>query len=114
MSATLWHDPMTDERTIKDGDHAETISPFVRQAMIDEHERLAKELDRECDEWSHAYDRLKDENAKLRELVRRMWLTCKTKGIIGGVYTYPDRNSNVDERIDFRKAMRELGIEVDE
>lgn len=57
---------------------------------------------------------LERENVKLRKLVRMMWLACKSKGIVGGIYEYPNRNSNTEERVNFRLSLQELGIEVDE
>lgn len=53
------------------------------------------------------------ENIKLRKLVRMMWLACKSKGIVGGSYTYPSRNSNAEERVYFKQLMRELGVEME-
>lgn len=54
------------------------------------------------------------ENAKLRKLVRMMWLACKSKGIVGGIYEYPNRNSNTEERVRFEPLLQELGIKVEE
>lgn len=71
--------------------------------------------DAEHDE-SMAWDRVRKaeaDNAKLRELVKMMWLACKSYGIVGGTYAYPDRNSNVDEQVRFEPLLHELGIEVD-
>ena len=50
---------------------------------------------------------------QLRKLVVMMWLVCESKGIVGGLYTYPDRNSNACESVNFERVMRELGVEVD-
>ena len=50
--------------------------------------------------------------AQLRKLVVMMWLACESKGIVGGLYTYPDRNSNACEPVKFERLMRELGVEL--
>lgn len=72
-------------------------------------EQLADELyGLHCD-----IGRLEVENARLRKLVKMMWLACKRYGIVGGTYAYPDRNSNVDEQVRFEPLLRELGLEVD-
>lgn len=57
-------------------------------------------------------DAIDAENVKLRKLVRMMWLACKSKGIVGGVYEYPNRNSNTEERVRFEPLLQELGIKV--
>ena len=57
--------------------------------------------------------RLERDNKGMRELIYKMWLALENVGIVGGIYTYPDRNTNLDEEIDFRSAMRRFGIEVD-
>ena len=72
----------------------------------------AKYLGLTANQLAKAADNLKAENAKLRKLVRLMWLACKSKGIIGGDYVYPYRNSNADERVLFEPLLRELGIDV--
>lgn len=58
-------------------------------------------------------DLLVAENAKLRELVKMMLLVCKSKGIVGGVFSQPNSNSNLNEQVNFESCACELGIEVD-
>lgn len=56
--------------------------------------------------------KLQYENKKLREFAKMMLLVCKNQGIVGGVFTYPDRNNNINEYVDFECCARELGVET--
>lgn len=52
------------------------------------------------------------ENAQLRKVAKLMLITLKSRGIVGGVFSYPYTNSNAEERVVFEDALRELGVDV--
>ena len=91
---TIWHDPLSDTWTVSDGSRTEIVSPLVRRAMCDEH-------DRETAALRGSIDRLQAENAKLRELCADMWgwLTART---VSGAALH-----------DISGRMRELGVSAD-
>jgi len=77
-------------------------------------DRMAKHCGtKDCPSLVAYVEGLEAGNTKLRELVKMMWLACKSEGIVGGIYAYPDRNSNTDERVRFEPLLHELGIEVE-
>ena len=55
-------------------------------------------------------DQLRTENTELRDLVEMMLLVCKSRGIVGGIFARPNRNSNLEEYVYFEKRARELGL----
>lgn len=75
-------------------------------------EYVSHAKDKEIDRLRVHVDMLRHENKELREFALMMLLVCKSKGIVGGVFTSPDSNRNLDERVDFKSRARELGIEV--
>ena len=57
-------------------------------------------------------NRLRTENTELRDLVEMMLLVCKSRGIVGGIFVRPNRNSNLEEYVYFEKRARELRAKV--
>lgn len=91
------------------GDHKAHGTPLINYWYV--LEQCISPTEREI--ISAHLEQLEVDNAKLRKLARMMWLACKSKGIVGGIYAYPDKNSNADEWIRFEPLLRELGVEVD-
>ena len=76
-------------------------------------EYVSHAKDKEIDRLRVHVDMLRHENKELRDLALMMLLVCRSKGIVGGVFTRPNSNRNLDERVNFESRARELGIKVE-
>lgn len=101
--------------------HSASENAVLRQQLADVTESMGR-VEERCaklreyiERKQHLQDfaRLVTENSKLRELVKMMLLVCKSKGIVGGVFSQPNSNSNLNEQVNFESCACELGIEVD-
>ena len=57
-------------------------------------------------------NQLRSKNTELLDLIEMMLLVCKSRGIVGGIFMRPNRNSNLEEYVYFEKRARELGAKV--
>lgn len=73
-------------------------------------EYVSHAKDKEIDRLRVHVDMLRHENKELREFALMMLLVCKSKGIVGGVFTTPNSNRNIKEHVIFEDLARELGV----
>ena len=114
---TFWHDPETDQWTVRDGIRTETISPLLREAFTYYHQREMQDMRRENDDLIDEAAAIREQNDRLRELVRDMWrftgTACEKYPRLFDPAAQGGQMVKLNMIDVFEQRMRELEVEVD-
>lgn len=116
MSGEIIYSPETMTYTLSNGTDRIKLPNWAHIVIKDEVEREIMPLNNKIEILSDALALARDENTKLRELVRDMWTCILTADKSDNAWDECPRcilwNGNNNHRCEFNRRMKELGVDA--
>jgi hypothetical protein len=106
----FWYDPETDQWTVKDGVRTETVSPFLREAFTDYHQREMQKMRTENEDLIDEAAAIREHNDRLREENNRLRLLVMAMRMYDNMPTDADPLAALDLKNAIEQVTEELGI----